>query len=195
MWDTDCATAARRTEWMTLTHLADDSQGYHFHVMRRAPDVIDTKAPNASLDELPSEMNMSPAHFQRVFARWVGVSPKRYQQYLTLGHAKALLSDRFTTLSAAHATGLSGGGRLHDLFLRWEAMSPGDFARHADGVVIRRGQFATPFGPALAYDTDRGLCGLGFLSEQGEAEARADLESRWPGARFVDDPGPLRGWV
>ena len=103
----------------------DAEEGYHFSVMRRAIDLVDEGGPALPLDALAAEMNMSPAHFQRVFSRWVGVSPKRYQQYLTLGHAKALLSERFTTLETAHSTGLSGSGRLHDLFVRWEAMSPG----------------------------------------------------------------------
>lgn len=92
-----------------------DSQGYHYHVMRRAIEAVDRLGPRASLDDLAREMGMSPAHFQRLFSRWAGVSPKRFQQYLTLGHAKALLENRFTTLEAAHASGLSGGGRLHDL--------------------------------------------------------------------------------
>lgn len=176
---------------MTLTDLAEDSQGYHFHVMRRALDVIDTKGPNVSLDELASEMNMSPAHFQRVFSRWVGVSPKRYQQYLTLGHAKALLSDRFTTLGAAHATGLSGGGRLHDLFLRWEAMSPGDFARKGAHLTVYWGWFESPFGPALVMGTEKGLCGIAFTSECTGDEAMQDLTSRWPNASYVEAPDRL----
>lgn len=176
---------------MTLTDLAEDSQGYHFHVMRRALDVIDTKGPNVSLDELASEMNMSPAHFQRVFSRWVGVSPKRYQQYLTLGHAKALLSDRFTTLGAAHATGLSGGGRLHDLFLRWEAMSPGDFARKGVHLTVYWGWFESPFGPALVMGTEKGLCGIAFASECTGDEAMQDLTSRWPNASYVEAPDRL----
>ena len=174
----------------------EQDQSYHYQVMRRALDVIDAHDDEPlSLDALASEVGLSPAHFQRLFSHWVGVSPKRYQQYLALGHAKALLADRFTTLETSNAVGLSGGGRLHDLFVRWEAMSPGDYARGADGLTIRRGLFDSPFGPTLAYGTDRGLCGLGFLSERSEADARADLEGRWPGAVFTDDPEPLRAWV
>ena len=105
-------------------------QSYHYQVIRRAIEAIDAQngAP-VSLEALAGEVNMSPAHFQRLFSRWVGVSPKRYQQYLTLDHAKTLLAARFTTLEAAHEVGLTGTGRLHDLFLRWEAMSPGEFAQ------------------------------------------------------------------
>ena len=103
-----------------------EPQGYHYQVMRRAIDLIDSGAAGQTLDELAAAMHMSPAHFQRLFSAWAGVSPKRFRQYLTLGHAQALLDERFTMLETADAAGLSGGGRLHDLFLRWEAMSPGD---------------------------------------------------------------------
>ena len=169
--------------------------GYHYHVMRRAIDLIDGAEDALSLDALAAEMDMSPAHFQRVFSRWVGVSPKRYQQYLTLGHAKALLADRFTTLETAHATGLSGGGRLHDLFLRWEAMSPGDYAKAGDGLTIRWGWFDSPFGPALVMGTDRGICGLGFSAELGADWAMQDLTRRWPNAQYIEDAESLRPWV
>ena len=160
---------------------------YHFEVMRRAIALVDALGPGARLDDLAREMQMSPAHFQRVFSEWAGVSPKRYQQYLTLGHAKALLRERFTTLEAAHAAGLSGTGRLHDLFMRWEAMSPGDFAKGGAGLNITWGMADSPFGPALLMATDRGICGIAFTSEAGEAAAFEDLRSRWPDARYNED--------
>lgn len=138
---------------------------------------------------------MSTAHFQRVFSRWVGVSPKRYQQYLTLVHAKTLLRDRFTTLEASHAVGLSGGGRLHDLFLRWEAMSPGAFALKGRGLTIYWGWFESPFGPAIVMGTEKGICGLGFAAEIGAEAAFEDLCARWPEATYVEDPMMLRPWV
>ncbi len=169
--------------------------GYHFQVMRRAIEMIDGMGEHATLDELASAMGMSPAHFQRIFTRWAGVSPKRFQQYLTLGHAKVLLADRFTTLETAHATGLSGSGRLHDLFLRWEAMSPGDYAKGGAGLTIYWGWFESPFGPALVTGTQKGICGIAFASESGEEAAFEDLLSRWPKADFVEDPMFLRPWV
>ena len=180
---------------MSIQDTADTEAGYHYQVMRRAIDLIDAAGTTVSLDDLAGEMNMSPAHFQRVFSRWVGVSPKRYQQYLTLGHAKALLAERFTTLEASHAAGLSGTGRLHDLFLRWEAMSPGEYAKGGRGLVIFWGWFESPFGLALVMGTDRGICGLGFASEMGEAATMEDLVSRWPEATFVEDPMRLRPWA
>ena len=169
--------------------------GYHFHVMRRAIELIDAAQDPLTLESLAADMDMSPAHFQRLFSRWVGVSPKRYQQYLTLGHAKALLRERFTTLEAAHSTGLSGGGRLHDLFLRWEAMSPGEFARGGAGLTIYWGWYDSPFGPALVMGTDKGICGIAFSSEFGEDVAMADLTGRWPGATFIEDAERLRPWA
>ncbi len=159
---------------------------YHYAVVARAIQAIDEAggAP-IPLDALAAEMNMSPAHFQRLFSQWVGVSPKRYQQYLTLDHAKSLLRDRFTVLDTALETGLSGSSRLHDLFIRWEAMSPGDFAAKGAGLQIHWDWFDTPFGEALAMATDRGLCGLAFTADCGRDAAMADMRSRWPYATYI----------
>ena len=170
--------------------------GYHYQIMRRAIDLIDTDGGREmSLDDLAARMQMSPAHFQRLFSQWVGVSPKRYQQYLTLGHARTLLRERHTMIETAAETGLSGGGRLHDLFLRWEAMSPGEYARQGAGLTIRHGWFDSPFGEVLAMGTDKGLCGLAFTGECGRDAAMADLTSRWPRAAHAHDPAAISGWV
>ncbi len=139
------------------------------------------------LDRLSAELGMSPAHFQRLFSQWAGVSPKRYQQYLTLDHAKSLLAERATTLEAAHGAGLSGTGRLHDLFLRWEAMRPGDYARRGRGLTIRHGTAQTPFGPAIAMATEHGLCAMAFAADHGAEAALADLRARWPAADYRAD--------
>ena len=173
-------------------NIQNTEQGYHYNVMRRAIDLIDEGGAGMTLDDLAHAMKMSPAHFQRQFSQWVGVSPKRYQQYLTLGHAKALLRDRFTTLEAAHEAGLSGGGRLHDLFLRWEAMSPGEFAKGGEGLTVRWEWFDSPFDLALVMATDRGICGLAFAAEVGAEAAMTDMISRWPKADFVEDPVALK---
>ncbi len=170
--------------------------GYHWQVMRRAIDLIDASGgAEVPLDRLATDLGLSPAHVQRVFTRFVGVSPKRYQQFLALGHARAMLRDRMPVLAAADAAGLSGAGRLHDLFLRWEAMTPGDYARRGAGLTIRQGVFDSPFGPVVAMGTDRGLCGLGFAAETGVEAARADLAARWPQATFVEDARALASWV
>ena len=173
----------------------DQSRAYHYGVMTRAIELIDAADEPLSLEVLAGQMGMSAAHFQRVFSTWVGVSPKRYQQYLTLGHAKTLLRERFTTLEAAHSTGLSGTGRLHDLFVRWEAMSPGEYAVGGAGLEIDWGWFDSPFGRVLVMGTDKGICGLSLAAEMGDDAAMADLRKRWPAAEFREDAAALRGWV
>ena len=175
--------------------MTDQSPAYHFAVIARALRVIDEAGPALTLDDLAARMDMSPAHFQRTFSAWVGISPKRYQQYLTLDHARRMLAERFTTLETALATGLSGTGRLHDLFLTWEAMTPGDFAKGGEGLTIRHGWFDSPFGPAIVMGTDRGICGMGFAAEMGADAAFDDLIRRWPKARFTEDPADLRPWA
>lgn len=161
---------------------------YHYAVIARAIAEIDAAdgAPLA-LEDLAAKLDMSPAHFQRVFSQWVGVSPKRYQQYLTLDNAKRLLAEKHTLLETALETGLSGTGRLHDLFVRWEAMSPGDYAKGGLGLTMNYGWFDTPFGEAVAMATDKGLAGLGFASSMGREAALADLRARWPKAEATED--------
>ena len=162
-----------------------ETQPYHYAVIARALAIIDAEGPALTLDSLATRMQMSPAHFQRIFSQWVGVSPKKYQQYLTLDHARHLLADRFTVLDTALQSGLSGSGRLHDLFLSWEAMSPGDFAKGGAGLTIYWGWFDSPFGPALVMATDKGICGMAFAAEMGADHAMQDLQSRWPRATFT----------
>jgi len=172
------------------------TEPYHYSVIGRAIDAIAARAPaQAPLDEIAAEIGLSPAHFQRIFSQWAGVSPKRYGQYLALDHAKRLLAERHTLLDAAHAAGLSGAGRLHDLFLRWEAMSPGEYARAGEGLDIAWGWFDTPFGEALAMGTERGLCGLAFAAATGREAAMADMTARWPRARFAGAPERVTPWV
>ncbi len=169
---------------------------FNYDLMAAALRYIEARAGDQpSLDEVAAAIGLSPAHFQRVFSRWVGVSPKRYLQYLTLDHARRLLHERFTVLDATYEAGLSSPGRLHDLFVRWEAMTPGEYARQGAGLTIRWGWFDTPFGEALAMGTDRGLCGLAFAAECGRDAALADMTGRWPAAGFVEDPATLRPWI
>ena len=165
--------------------MTDQSPTYHYNVISRALRVIDDAGPGLTLDALAAQMQMSPHHFQRTFSQWVGVSPKRYQQYLTLDHAKTLLKDRFTVLETTLNTGLSGASRLHDLFVTWEAMTPGDYARGGAGLTITYNHADTPFGDALLMATNRGLCGLAFTADMGPAVAMRDLIARWPKASYV----------
>jgi AraC family transcriptional regulator of adaptative response/methylated-DNA-[protein]-cysteine methyltransferase len=179
--------------------MTDQSQiedAYYYKLMRRAIDRIDAEGGRElRLEDIAREAGLSPSHFQRVFSRWAGVSPKRFQQFLTLEHAKRLLAERHTTLDTAMEVGLSGTGRLHDLFLRWEAMTPGEFAGGGEGLEVFSGWFDSPFGPALVMGTDKGICGIGFAAETGKDATMEDLVARWPKARFTEDRARLAPWV
>lgn len=165
----------------------DTPPSYHYALIARALNEIDRAGLGLSLDDLASRMGLSAAHFQRVFSQWVGVSPKRYQQYLALDHARDLLAQRFTVLDVAQETGLSGAGRLHDLFVTWEAMTPGEFAKGGAGLTLRWGFAPSPFGEVVIMATDRGICGMGFVAEMGRTPATEDLMRRWPAAEFLRD--------
>jgi len=168
----------------------------HFRLVARAIERIDAAGgARLGLEALAAEMGMSAAHFQRLFSRWVGVSPKRFQQYLALGQARRMLLAGRPVLETALEAGLSGPARLHDLFLRWEAMTPGEVARGGRGVVIRHGWFDSPFGAALAMGTERGLAAIGFAGAGDRDAVLADLAARWPDARLVADAGPIRDWA
>ncbi|MCY3877947.1 MAG: methylated-DNA--[protein]-cysteine S-methyltransferase [Rhodobacteraceae bacterium] len=169
---------------------------YHYNVIARAIKVIDASdGDELPLEDLAAQLGMSPSHFQRLFSRWAGVSPKRYSQYLKLDHARMLLRQHATLFETASATGLSGSGRLHDLFIRWEAMTPGEFAREGEDVTIDFGWFDSPFGEMLAMATERGICGLAFTAECGRLESLADMRSRWPHALYRENPGAAANWV
>jgi AraC family transcriptional regulator, regulatory protein of adaptative response / methylated-DNA-[protein]-cysteine methyltransferase len=179
-----------------MTDQTPVEDAYYYKLMRRAIARLDAEGGREMrLQDIAEEVGLSPAHFQRVFSRWAGVSPKRFQQFLTLEHAKRLLAERHTTLETAMEVGLSGTGRLHDLFLRWEAMSPGQFAAGAEGLEILWGWFGSPFGPALVMGTEKGICGIGFAAEAGREATMADLLARWPKARFTENAARLAPWV
>ncbi len=144
-------------------------------------------ADQPSLDDVARVAGLSPHHFQRTFKAWTGVSPKRFLQYVTLGHAKRLLSDSTNLLDASLDLGLSGPGRLHDLFVACEAMTPGEYKRRGEGLVIRHGLHDSPLGRALIGVTDRGICSLGFVEGGGEDAGVRSLAKRWPGADIIED--------
>ena len=176
--------------------LAPASDRFRYDLMAAAIRYIESRSDRQpSLEEVAGAIGLSPTHFQRVFSQWVGVSPKRYLQHLTLTRAKALLDAEASVLDTTYACGLSGPSRLHDLFLRWEAMTPGEYARHGEGLSIVWGWFDSPFGEALAMGTERGLCGLAFAAEAGREATFADMRGRWPAARFREDAEALAPWV
>lgn len=141
-----------------------------------------------SLEELAAVVNVSPFHLQRVFTRWAGISPKRFVQYLTVEHAKHLLAESHSVLEATYDAGLSSPGRLHDLFVNVEAMTPGEYKQQGAGVQIAYGRHATPFGEALVATTDRGVCALAFLNGGGWEGAVTELAQDWPEAALAERP-------
>jgi AraC family transcriptional regulator of adaptative response/methylated-DNA-[protein]-cysteine methyltransferase len=141
-----------------------------------------------SLAEVAGSAGLSPAHFQRLFTRWAGISPKRFLQYLTKEHAVGLLRRSATVLDASYETGLSGPGRLHDLLVNSEAATPGEVASGGRGVEVAWGFHPTPFGECLVGITGRGICHLSFTGAGGRPAALADLRRRWPRAKLREDP-------
>ena len=120
-----------------------------------------------TLETIAEQAGLSPHHLQRLFTRWAGISPKRFVQYLTATHAKQLLANAHSVLDTAYETGLSGPGRLHDLLVAVEAMTPGEFKTRGAGLVIRYGRHATPFGDCILAASERGVCKLSFLNGEG----------------------------
>lgn len=145
-----------------------------------------------SLAEVASHVSLSEFHFQRLFQRWAGISPKRFLQFLTLQAAKQLLMDSHSVLETSLAVGLSGPSRLHDLFLTYEQMTPGQFKSRASGMRVQWGMGETLFGPALFSTVERGLCGLTFVEEGGEAQALEALARRWSQANLERSDAAIR---
>lgn len=140
-----------------------------------------------SLAEVARAVGLSPYHFQRLFKRFAGVSPKRFLQFLTAENARRMLQASTSVLDAAFGAGLSGPGRLHDLLVRVDAMTPGEVKTFGAGVEIRYGFHNSPFGECLIAVTDRGVCRLTFVPRGGRAGKMADLKRRWPRAAFLED--------
>ena len=145
-----------------------------------------------SLAEVAADVGLSEFHFQRLFGRWVGITPKRFVQYLTKEHAKSLLAaGADSVLDAAYDSGLSGPGRLHDLFVRCEAVTPGEYKRQGAGLEVVYGFAPTPFGECLLAATERGVCMLAFVGAGGREQALEALREEWGRARLVES---RRGW-
>ncbi len=139
-----------------------------------------------SLKALARGAGLSEFHFQRLFRRWAGISPKRFLQYLTAGHAARLLRASRTNLEAAYDAGLSGGGRLHDLLVQLHGVTPGEFKNAGAGLTIQYGFHSSPFGECLIAVTARGVCHLGFVPDAGRRAALAELAGEWPRARLTE---------
>lgn len=140
-----------------------------------------------SLDEIAGNVGASPDSVQRSFSRWAGLTPKSFMQAITVDRARQLLQDSATVMDTAYEVGLSGAGRLHDLFVTHEGMPPGVYRAKGAGLTITWGCHASPFGTAVVLTTLHGLAGLAFADEGGEISAFEDMARRWPNAEYVRD--------
>lgn len=163
-------------------------QGGDYETVRRVIEKISLDyRDQPSLEALAAEVGETPTSLQKLFTRWAGLSPKGFLQAVTLDHARRLLDSGMPLLETAFEVGMSGPGRLHDLFVTHEAMSPGAYKTRGAGLTIRYGFHISPFGVALIMVTDRGLAGLSFNDAGGERAAFADMSARWPNAEYVED--------
>ena len=140
-----------------------------------------------TLAEIATHVGLSEYHFQRLFSRWAGTSPKRFLQFLTIQHAKKLLAESQSILDTTYEAGLSSPSRLHDLFVTHEAITPGEFKQKGAGLTIQYGFHNSPFGECLIALTERGICGLQFVANDDREATLAELKASWPQAEFVAD--------
>jgi len=160
-----------------------------YAIVRRTIEFLtDNWRDHPGLEEMSRHVGLPPLHLQRLFTRWAGLTPKAFLQAITLDTARGLLRDSASVLDASYEVGLSGPARLHDLFVTHEAMTPGIYKARGEGIEIRYGFHACPFGQALFMATEHGLAGLAFADEGDEASALEDMMRRWPKAHYIKDP-------
>jgi AraC family transcriptional regulator of adaptative response/methylated-DNA-[protein]-cysteine methyltransferase len=159
-----------------------------YDIVRRAIAYISQKwREQPEVEAIAHAAGVTPDELHHLFRRWAGLTPKAFLQAITLDHARRLLRDSASVLDAAFEVGLSGPGRLHDLFVTHEAMSPGEWKSGGEGVTISYGFHPSPFGLALVMTTERGLAGLAFADPGEERAALADMRGRWPKAAYVEN--------
>jgi AraC family transcriptional regulator of adaptative response/methylated-DNA-[protein]-cysteine methyltransferase len=173
------------TKEMNMESTAELSQ--HYQLIEQAIQYIEANVQRQpGLDEIASAIGLSEYHFQRLFTRWAGISPKRFMQFLTKEHAKELLVRSENLLDTTHQVGLSSLGRLHDLFVNTEAVTPGEYKSRGIGLTIRYGLNLTPLGKCLIASTERGICHLSFV-QTSEGNAIDNLVADWKQAKMIED--------
>ncbi|MGI9416693.1 MAG: bifunctional transcriptional activator/DNA repair enzyme AdaA [Geminicoccaceae bacterium] len=177
-----------------LASTQDAGASDHVRIRQAIDYMVDHAQDQPSLDTMADLAGLSPHHFQRVFKRFAGISPKKFLQYLTLRHAKQALIDDASVLDAALDAGLSGPSRLHDLFVSCDAMTPGEFKALGPSLVIRYGIHDTPIGRVMLGVTERGVCWLAFVAGDGRP-AEEEFEAAWQGATLIRDEGATAPWV
>lgn len=159
----------------------------HYKLIEQAIQYIEANVQSQpELKDVSSAVGLSEYHFQRLFTDWTGISPKRFMQFLTKENAKKLLSQSENLLETTHQVGLSSLGRLHDLFVNTEAVTPGEYKSGGAGLVIRYGIHPSPFGKCLIATTERGICNLSFV-DASEGKAIDNLVAGWPRAEMIED--------
>ncbi len=183
MMETAMLSPDRATDLSPLTAAASD-----YDVVRRAiAHIRGNWRQQPEVEQIAEAAGVSSAELHHLFRRWAGLTPKAFLQALTLDGARELLRNSASILDASYEVGLSGPGRLHDLFVTHEAMSPGEWKSGGEGLTISFGYHPSPFGTALVMATERGLAGLAFADRGGDKAALADMRSRWPKAKYVED--------
>lgn len=174
----------------------DRNLGSDYETVRRVIELISVNwRDQPELEELASAVGKSPTQLQKTFTQWAGLSPKGFLQAVTLDHAKRLLAQDAPLLETSYELGLSGPGRLHDLFVTHEAMSPGVYKAKGEGLDIQYGYHPSPFGIALILATERGMAGMAFCDEGEEATALQDMTSRWPRANYIRNDAATAGYA
>lgn len=168
--------------------ISDVAKRQDYETVRRAIEYLTKKyREQPEVEAVAAAMKTDPRTLNDLFRRWCGLTPKAFLQAVTLDNAKKLLADSPNILETSYELGLSGPGRLHDLFVVHEAMSPGEWKSGGEGLEIRYGFHPSPFGTALVMLTKRGLCGLAFADPGKESAALKDMRARWKNARYAED--------
>jgi AraC family transcriptional regulator of adaptative response/methylated-DNA-[protein]-cysteine methyltransferase len=175
-----------------LARLQEQARDYH-RMEKALAWLADRWSEHPTLDEAAEAVGLSPFHFQRIFTRWAGVSPRTFVASIAHAEARKSLEQGSSVLDASFDAGLSGPSRLHDLFIAQEAITPGEARRRGEGLELKWGLAPTPFGEGLLVMAPRGLCGLAFCEAEGGWEvAFADMHARWPAAGWVRDDEAAR---
>lgn len=170
-----------------MTHSLDNSATDYETVKSAIIYVTENYREQPEVEAIAHAVGTDTRRLSELFRRWCGLSPKAFLQSVTLDRARHILRESSNILDASYELGLSGPGRLHDLFVVHESMSPGEWKTGGAGLTVHYGFHPCPFGLALVMTTDRGLCGLAFADAGGERAALEDMRQRWPNARYVED--------
>ena len=172
---------------MKTTYLSQASEDYE-RIEKAIKFIENNLSSQPDLKAIATHIGLSEYHFQRLFSRWVGISPKRFLQFLTKEYAKQLMQQSANLLDVTYEAGLSSPGRLHDLFVTCEAVTPGEYKSKGEGITIKYGYHPSPFGQCLLATTERGICGFFFVRNRDRKDPLSELRFFWEKAEIVEDP-------